>query len=232
MSTSVWCSTALCIFLCSTPSLHFLPFVRRLLEANGTLNSEIGRLKEVVDEKERDLERVKVNKCRVEEQRSTNQGRRRRVGHKQVCFHFYNCLQAQIRDRDIGEDRNMWVIYIIVFCVCVREEHTSACVCVHWAADQIWAFTSNKSVGRHVSLFHTQSILNKADDDDDNSRTGKLWMKHPMGLGHLCVLVRVCVCACYGSSSIWMCYSCWAFNNDYTPIKCRSSPACHPMAVK
>lgn len=50
------------------PSLHLPPFVRHLLEANDTLKAEVERLKEAADEKERDTERYKVNKCRVEKQ--------------------------------------------------------------------------------------------------------------------------------------------------------------------
>ena len=57
-------SVSLCIFLCLTPSLHLLGFVRHLQEANDTLKAEVKRLKEVADEKERDTERFKVNKCK------------------------------------------------------------------------------------------------------------------------------------------------------------------------
>ncbi len=111
--------------------------------------------------------------------------------------------------------------------VCVTA-HTSAYICAHPPADQSLAFTSNKSVARHVLLFHTQSSPNKA-DDDNNSWSAKLWMKHPVGLATcVCPPVCMCGCACYVSSSIWIRYSCWAFNNDYTPIKGPSSPACHP----
>lgn len=47
-------------------------------------------------------------------------------------------------------------------------------------------------------------------------------MKHPAGQA-------TCVClsehVCHVSSSTQICYSCWAFNSDYTPIK---GPSCSP----
>lgn len=59
---------SLCIFLCLTLSLRLPGFVRHLQEANDTLKAEVKRLKEVADEKERDMEHFKVNKCRVGKQ--------------------------------------------------------------------------------------------------------------------------------------------------------------------
>ena len=41
-----------------------LAFVRHLQDANDTLKAEVKRLKEVADEKERDTEHFKVNKCK------------------------------------------------------------------------------------------------------------------------------------------------------------------------
>lgn len=55
-------SASLCIFPCLT--LHLLGFVRHLQDANDTLKAEVKRLKEVADEKERDMEHFKVNKCK------------------------------------------------------------------------------------------------------------------------------------------------------------------------
>lgn len=43
-------------------------FVRCLQEANDTLKAEVKRLKEAVDEKEKDMELFKVNRGRVEKQ--------------------------------------------------------------------------------------------------------------------------------------------------------------------
>lgn len=109
-------------------------------------------------------------------------------------FSFYNCLQAQIRDQGIRQDKRTWVICVRL-CVCERAcvtVHVSAYVCERPPADQSLAFTSDKSVAHHASLFHTQSSLNKA-DDDNNSWSAKLWMKHPVGPA-TCVCVPVCVC--------------------------------------
>lgn len=61
-------SASVCIFLCLTLSLHLPRFLRHLQEANDTLKAEVKRLKEVADERERHMERFKVNKCRVEKQ--------------------------------------------------------------------------------------------------------------------------------------------------------------------
>lgn len=111
-------------------------------------------------------------------------------------FSFYYCLQAQIRDQGIRADERTWVT-----CVCVGSRarvtvHMSACICVHPPADQSLASTSDRSVAHHVSLFHTQSSPNKA-DDDNNSWSAKLWMKHPVGSA-TCVCLHVCarVCVC------------------------------------
>lgn len=79
MSVSAFAS--LCIFLCLTLALHLLGFVRHLQEANDTLKAEVKRLKEVADERERDTECFKVNKCRVEKKSNVQTGRQKRVNH-------------------------------------------------------------------------------------------------------------------------------------------------------
>lgn len=83
MIIGVCYSSSLFIFLCLT---RLSAFVRCLQEANDTLKAEVKRLKEAVDEKEKDMELFKVNRGRVEKQWTTNKEIQDRVNHKQVCF--------------------------------------------------------------------------------------------------------------------------------------------------
>lgn len=113
------------ISLFNSVSASPLGFVRHLLEANETLKAEVTRLKEVAVEKQRDIERLKVNKCGVEKRRCTRRTDKKDAITNTFVFHLYNRSQARIQDQGNRQNETKCVIYL-----CGRCERACECVCV------------------------------------------------------------------------------------------------------
>lgn len=98
---------------CLMPACFF--FARRLLEANDRLKSEVKRLNEAADEREKDAERFKVTKRARKSKPETRErggggaGSRTWPGERLFCFFFFFFLvfQTHVRTQSTRRDEAM-----------------------------------------------------------------------------------------------------------------------------
>lgn len=159
-------------------------FHRHLLEANNRLKLQVKRLKEVVDEKEKDAERFKVK------ERLKNTGAQTQEPSMNIWCVIFSRLASGTGMCDKTRRRE-WSPSCLPVCSCVP---------VFTYQPLVLAFTCNKSVSRRAWCRSQDKAV-----DANNIWSAELWMKHPGGPPPP---VRACLCQAF--SSLWICYSCWA----------------------
>lgn len=174
-------------------------FHRHLLEANDRLKLQVKRLKEDADEKEKDADRFKVK------ERLKNAGAQTEEPFMHIWCVIFSRLTSGTGMHGKTRQRE-WSPACLLVCSCEP---------VSTYQPLILAFTGNKSVSRRAWCWNQDKAV-----DANNIWSAKLWMKHPRGPPPP---VRACLCQAF--SSLWICYSCWAFFSTIITLQSRAGPS-------